>query len=106
MVQNLEGKLDENLESISVKLASIDSIDSIFERLKNNDCILMRKLQRLKNYDNFILTYLLDLVNCQNSLISKKKREFQTRIVDRLSLTRSKTKMVLNFKSCKSLKES
>ena len=105
MVQNLEGKLDENLESISVKLSSINSIDSIFERLKNNDCILMRKLQRLKNYDNYILAHLIDLVNCQNSLNSKKKKEFQTKIVDRLSLKRSKTKMILNFKSCKSLKD-
>ena len=77
MVQNLERKLDENLESIFVKIESIDSIGSIFERLKNHDCILVRKLQRIKNYDNYILSYLIDLINCKNNLISKKIKEFQ-----------------------------
>ena len=105
MFQNLESKLDGNLESMSVKLASINSIDSIIERLKTNDNILLRKIEKIKKYNNSLIVYLIDLVNSQINCNPKKKREFQTKILKRLSLKRSKTKMEFNFKSCKSLKD-
>ena len=105
MFQNLESKLDGNLESMSVKLSSINSIDSIFERLKNNDNILLRKIEKIKKYNNSLIAYLVDEVNSQINCNVKKKKEFQTKILNRLSLKRSKTKMELNFHSCKSLKD-
>ena len=105
MFQNLENKLDGNLESMSVKLASINSIDSIIERLKTNDNILLRKIEKIKKYNNSLIIYLIDLVNSQINCNPKKKREFQTKILKRLSLKRSKTNMEFNFKSCKSLKD-
>ena len=105
MVQNIEGKMDDNLESINVKLSSIDSIDSIFERLKNNDNILLRKIQKIKKYDNSVMKYLAEILNYQFNNSGKKRKEFQTRILNGVSLKRSKTRLILNFKSCKSLKD-
>ena len=105
MVQNIEGKMDENLESINVRLSSIDSIESIFERLKNNDNILLRKIQKIKKYVNSVMKYLAEIHNYLFNNNGKKKKEFQTRILNGVSLKRSKTRLTLNFKSCKSVKD-
>ena len=55
MFQNIEDKMDDSLESLNVKLTSIRSIDGIFQRLKNNENILIKKLQKIRKLDNLLI---------------------------------------------------
>ena len=68
MFQNMEDKMDDSLESLNVKLTSIRSIDGIFQRLKNNENILLKKIQKIKKIDNSVIRYLTELNNSQCNL--------------------------------------
>ena len=103
--QNIENKMDDNLESINVRLNSIDSIDNIFERLKKNDNILLKKLKKIKKVDNSIINYLIGLNNYQSRIWTQKKKDLQTEINGVAPLKRSRTKMVFNFKSYKAIRD-
>jgi hypothetical protein len=107
MFQNMEDKMDDSLESLNVKLTSIRSIDGIFLRLKNNENILIKKLQKIRKLDNILLKYLSELNNYQSSLFLKNRNRRHTELIKRLSHKRSKTKLIFNFKagSCKSISE-
>ena len=100
LFQNIEGKMDDNLESINLKLSSIDAIENIFDRLKKNDIILLKKMNRIKKQDNFIMKYLSELNNFRCRNFSEKRNELKNR---KESIRRSKTKVVFNYKSCKSI---
>ena len=100
LFQNIEGKMDDNLESINLKLSSIDSIENIFDRLKNNDIILLKKIKTIKKQDNFIIKYLSELNNYQYRFFTEKRNELKDR---KSSIRRSKTKVVFNYTSCKSI---
>ena len=100
LFQNIEGKMDDNLDSINVKLSSIDSIENIFDRLKKNDIILLKKIKTIKKHDNLIMKYLSELNNYQYRFFNEKRNELKDR---KGSLRRSKTKIVYNYKSCKSI---
>ena len=107
MFQNMEDKMDDSLESLNVKLTSIRSIDGIFQRLKNNENILIKKLQKIRKLDNSVMKYLSELNNLQSSNFLKYRNRRQTELIKRLSHKRSKTKLIFNFKasSCKSISE-
>jgi hypothetical protein len=105
MFQNMEDKMDDSLESLNVKLTSIRSIDGIFQRLKNNENILIKKIQKIKKLDNSVINYLSELNNlqCGENLKTQKRR--QTELLKKPPARRSKTKFIVNFKSCKSIHE-
>jgi hypothetical protein len=105
MFQNIENKMDDSLESLNVKLTSIRSIDGIFQRLKNNENILIKKIQKIKKNDNSVIRYLADLNNshCNQNIKNRNKRH--TELPKKSSQRRSKTKYILNFNSCKSIKD-
>ena len=107
MFQNMEDKMDDSLESLNVKLTSITSIDGIFQRLKNNENILMKKIQKIKKLDNSLLKYLSELHNSQCSKFLKNKKKRHTELIKKSTQRRSKTKCIYNFKlgSCKSISE-
>lgn len=98
LFQNIEGKMDDSLESINLKLSSIDSIENIFDRLKKNDIILLKKIKSIKKHDNIIMKYLSELNNYQFRNFNEKRNELKKR---KESIRRSKTKIVFNYKSCK-----
>jgi len=103
MFQNMEDKMDESLESLNVKLISITSIDGIFHRLKNNENILIKKIQKIKRLNNSVIRYLSELNNSQCCQFSKNKKQRQTELIKKSSPKRSQTKYIFNFKSCKSI---
>ena len=105
MFQNMEDKMDDSLESLNIKLTSIRSIDGIFQRLKNNENILIKKIQKIKKLDNSVINYLSELNNlqCGENLKTQKRR--QTELLKKPPARRSKTKFIVNFKSCKSIHE-
>ena len=105
MFQNMEDKMDDSLESLNVKLTSITSIDGIFQRLKNNENILIKKIQKIKRLDNSVIRYLSELNNSQCTQFRKNQNKRQTELIQKSSPKRSKTKLILNFKSCKSINE-
>jgi hypothetical protein len=107
MFQNMEDKMDDSLESLNIKLTSIRSIDGIFQRLKNNENILIKKIQKIKKLDNSVIKYLSELNNshCHHFLKNQNKRYAE--LIKKFSQRRSKTKHIINFKvgSCKSIRE-
>ena len=105
LFQNLEGKMDDIIESLDSKLSGINSIENIFDRLKMNDNILLKKIRKLKKHDNSIIQYLAELNNYQNKNFRQKKKDLQTEIYDKEPLKRSKTRMVFTFKSCKAIRD-
>ena len=102
LFQNLEDKSDNNLESINAKLSSIDSIETIFERLKTNDNILLIKITKLNRHDNSLMKYLSNIHNYQYKNFSTTKKKGKTEILKNSLLKKSRTKIV-NFKSCKAI---
>ena len=105
LFQNLEGKMDDIIESLDSKLSGINSIENIFERLKMNGNILLKKIKKLKKHDNSIIQYLAELNNYQNKNFCQKKKDLQTEIYDKAPLKRSNTKMVFTLKSCKAIRD-
>ena len=107
MFQNMEEKMDDSLESLNIKLTSIRTIDDIFQRLKNNENILIKKLQKIRKLDNSLIKYLSQLNNSQSNLFLKNRNRRQAELLKRLSRKISKTKLIRNFKSgsCKSISE-
>ena len=105
MFQNIENKMDDSLESLNVKLTSIRSIDGIFQRLKNNENILLKKIHKIKKIDNSVLRYLTELNNSQCNLNIKNRNKRHTELLKKMPQRRSKTKFIFNFKSCKSIKD-
>jgi len=107
MFQNMEDKMDDSLESLNVKLTSITSIDSIFQRLKNNEHILFKKIQKIKRLDNSVIKYLYELNNSQCEQFLKNKNKRQSELLVKSSQRRSKTKLIVSFKvgSCKSIRD-
>ena len=105
LFQNLEGKMDDIIESLDSKLSGINSIENIFDRLKMNDNILLKKIKKLKKHDNSIIQYLAELNNYQNKNFRQKKKDLQTEIYDKAPLKRSNTRMVFTFKSCKAIRD-
>ena len=105
LFQSIEGKMDDNLQSINSKLSGIESIDTIFENLKSNDHILLKKLQKLRKLDYSLINYLAELHNFQCNNYSRKIKTLKTEILlSKSTLKRSKTKAIYNFKSTKSIK--
>jgi hypothetical protein len=104
MFQNIEDKMDDSLESLNVKLTSIRSIDGIFQRLKNNENILIKKIQKIKKIDNSVIKYLAELNNSQCNQNIKNWNKRNTELINKFP-KRSKTKLIFNFKSCKSIKD-
>ena len=108
LFHNVEDKMGYNLEFINAKLSGIDSIDNIFDRLKKNDNILLKKIKRIKKHDNSIIQYLAELNNYQNKNFRQKKEDLHTEIFNKApidSLKRSKTKLLFNYKSYKALRD-
>ena len=100
LFQNIEGKMDANLESLNIKLSNIDSIDVIFDRLKKNDIILLKKIKTIKKLHNSIMKYLSELNNYEFRHFNEKRNKLEK---NKSKLKRSKTKTNINFKSCKSI---
>ena len=105
MFQNMEDKMDDSLESLNVKLSSIISIDNIIQRLKNNENILIKKIQKIKRLDNSIIRYLSELNNSKCTQFLKNQRKRRTELLSKISPKRCKTKLIVYFKSCKSISE-
>ena len=109
MFQNIEDKMNNSLESINIKLSSIATIDCIFDRLKNNDNILLKKIERIKKLDRTVIKYLTKLVNYQCSNLSHKKKGIHTEVINQILQKRSKSKMNFNYKissSCQNVRSS
>ena len=106
MFQNMEDKMDDSLESLNVKLTSIVSIGSIFQRLKNNEHILIKKIQKIKKLDISIIKYLAELNNSKSSKFLRNQKKRHTELIKKTEERRSKTKVIYNFKtgSCKSIR--
>ena len=99
--QKIEGKMDENLETISLGLSSINYIEAIFNRLKANDSILLKKLKQIKKHSYSIIKYLLERNNFQCHNFNQKKELLKTDIKkSHPSLNKCKSKLV-SFKSLK-----
>ena len=102
--QKIEGKMDDNLESINLRLSSINYIEAIFNRLKANDNILLKKIKQIKKRNYSIIKYLIE----RNNYLSHnfKKKEFVRTEVSRKSshtiLKKSKSRMA-SFKSLKAV---
>ena len=75
MFQNIEDKMDNSLESLNAKLASIRSIDGIIQRLKNNQNILVKKIQKIRKLDNSLIIYLSKINNFQHGQFLKKRNK-------------------------------
>lgn len=67
--------MNKNIDILNQKIANISKINCIFERLKKNDNILLKKIRRIRNYDESILKYTIDILNEQNKLIKRKKKK-------------------------------
>ena len=105
LFQSIEGKMDDNLQSINGKLSGIESIDTIFENLKSNDHILLKKLQKLRKLDYSLINYLAEVHNFHCNNYFRKIKTLKTEILlSKSTLKRSKTKVIYNFKSTKSIK--
>ena len=104
LFQSIEGKMDDNLQSINGKLSGIESIDTIFENLKSNDHILLKKLQKLRKLDYSLINYLAEVHNFHCNNYFGKIKTLKTEILSKSTLKRSKTKVIYNFKSTKSIK--
>ena len=107
MFQNIEDKMDDSLESLNVKLTSIRSIDGIFQRLKNNEHILIKKIQKIKKLDISVIKYLCELNNSLCGQFLKNQNKRQTELLKQSTQRRSKTKLIVHFKvgSCKSIRD-
>ena len=106
LFQNIENKMFDNLESISSKLSGMESIETIFENLKSNDNILLRKFQKLRALDKSIISYLADVNNflCNNYFCKIKNLKTDI-LLNGISLKKSKTRILHNFKSSKIIKD-
>ena len=106
LFQNIENKMNDNLESISSKLSGMESIETIFENLKSNDNILLRKFQKLRTLDKSIISYLADVNNflCNNYFCKIKNLKTYI-LLNKISLKKSKTRIIHNFKSSKIIKD-
>ena len=106
LFQNIENKMNDNLESISSKLSGMESIETIFENLKSNDNILLRKFQKLRTLDKSIISYLADVNNflCNNYFCKIKNLKTDI-LLNKISLKKSKTRIIHNFKSSKIIKD-
>ena len=91
LFQNIENKMYDNLESISSKISGIESIDTIFDNLKSNDNVLLRKLQKIRTLDKSIISYLAEVNNFLCNNYFRKLKNLKTDILlNKISLKKVK----------------
>ena len=105
LFQNIENKIEDNLESLNFKLSDIQSINTIFDNLKSNDNVLLRKLKKLRKLDGSLISYLAEQNNylCNSHFIKVKNHKTEI-ILNKVSLKKN-SKLLKTFKSSMSLKD-
>jgi len=105
LFQNIENKMEDNLESLNFKLSDIQSINTIFDNLKSNDNVLLRKLKKLRKLDGSLISYLAEQNNylCNSHFIKVKNHKTEI-ILNKVSLKKN-SKLLKTFKSSMSLKD-
>ena len=73
MFQNMEDTMDDNLDSLNVKLDSLASIDATLGSIKQNSIILEKKIGRVIKHNFFVLNYLREVFNEKNTEMAKHK---------------------------------
>ena len=69
----MEDTMDDNLDSLNVKLDSLASIDATLGSIKQNSIILEKKMGRVIKHNFFVLNYLREVFNEKNTEMAKHK---------------------------------